>query len=683
VDGRARTGRRAFIVGSSAVGVGSIAGCAGLSTDETATSVPDRVTATTPAPESVATDGGERFESIGDRPRLLASAADFDRAATLIGDDDRATRWFDAIRSRADAILEDPPSEYEIPDGKRLLAVSRQVLQRTLDLGTCYRLTGEDRYADRLWEELDAAAGFPDWNPSHFLDVAEMTAALAVGYDWGYDYWSRDQRRRIGDAIVDHGLSVGRPAYEDGTDRPGYLGWVERENNWNTVCNGGLSLGAFALLGEGRDGALLETVLDGARESLRRPLENAGPNGGWPEGVGYWGYNARYLIYYCGSLLGTLGPDDDLFDRPELVALGDFPLYMTAPTGHVFAFGDSDEDGRVRASALQWLARQYDRPAYARYQWDSIANATGGRHGGGPEATDLLWYDPAFAERADAGGEHGDGDVATPRLDHQFPGGDHSVTFRSAWDDDRAAFLGCKGGDNRTPHGDLDVGTFVYDDRGVRWASDLGGYHYADVEPAYWDMGSDGDRWQFYRKRAEGHNTLVVNPDDGPDQDPLAACPVETVRSTPDAATAITDLSAAYPDANRVERGIRLERQGGDADGVSRLIVRDEIRADGADVWWFLHTKADVATVNGATATLRAKDETCQVAVATPADATFEVREAAPLPSSPQPAVDEPIDGVRKLAIHLSDVTETALTVRLGWDVDPSGAATPLAEWRE
>ena len=28
------------------------------------------------------------------------------------------------------------------------------------------------------------AARFEDWNPSHFLDVAEMTFALAIGYDW-------------------------------------------------------------------------------------------------------------------------------------------------------------------------------------------------------------------------------------------------------------------------------------------------------------------------------------------------------------------------------------------------------------------------------------------------------------------------------------------------------------------
>ena len=28
-----------------------------------------------------------------------------------------------------------------------------------------------------------AAASFENWNPKHFLDTAEMTAALAIGFD--------------------------------------------------------------------------------------------------------------------------------------------------------------------------------------------------------------------------------------------------------------------------------------------------------------------------------------------------------------------------------------------------------------------------------------------------------------------------------------------------------------------
>jgi hypothetical protein len=620
-------------------------------------------------------------DEIESRPRLLASADDFERARGLVGDDERATAWFDEIERRGESLLGEPPSEYAIPDGKRLLAVSRQVLQRTVDLATLYRVTGEDRYAERLWRELDAVAGFPDWNPSHFLDVGEMTAAMAVGYDWAHEYWSETQLDRIAQGILELGLEAARPAYESldqPSDPPEHCWWVEGTNNWNTVCNGGLSMGAFALLGDergsttgARPGELHRTVIEGARASIERAIGEIGPGGGWNEGLVYWGYNARYLTYYLSSLLGTFGTADGLLERPGISTLGDFPLYLTGPTDCVFSFGDSSED-RVCAPTLQWLARQFDQPALARYQWRSLDLGVGGRHDGTPEATDLLWYEPSVDTEATAGRE----------FDRHFPGGDHAVTFRSGWADPEATFLGFKAGHNQTSHGDLDVGTFVFDDRGVRWAKDLGAYDYREVEPEFWDRGADGDRWNFYRKRAEGHNTLVVDPGESPDQDPLAECEIETVQSTGDAGVAIADTSAAYPSANSVRRGVRLH------DGRSTLTVQDEIVADGVEVWWFMHTRAGVS-VDGRTATLERGGESLDAAVLSPSDASFRVREASPLPSSPtplvngkpKPEVDEPIEGVRKLAIGLTDVSETTLTVRLGPEVNTGSAPGALASW--
>ena len=46
-------------------------------------------------------------------------------------------------------------------------------------------------------EELEAACNFADWNPSHFLDTAEMSTAFALGYDWLYDYLTEEQRKFI------------------------------------------------------------------------------------------------------------------------------------------------------------------------------------------------------------------------------------------------------------------------------------------------------------------------------------------------------------------------------------------------------------------------------------------------------------------------------------------------------
>src|SRR5262245_27945801 len=127
-------------------------------------------------------------------PRLLASAEDFTRLKQRVASSEQLKRWHAKLQEQAQRILTDPPSRYQIPDGLRLLSVSRRVLNRTQTLALLYQLGGDGRYADRVWKELEAAANFPDWNPRHFLDTAEMAHAFAIGYDWFYDVWTPEQR---------------------------------------------------------------------------------------------------------------------------------------------------------------------------------------------------------------------------------------------------------------------------------------------------------------------------------------------------------------------------------------------------------------------------------------------------------------------------------------------------------
>ena len=35
---------------------------------------------------------------------------------------------------------------------------------------------------------MEKVCSYPDWNPKHFLDIGEMVTAVAIGYDWCYDY---------------------------------------------------------------------------------------------------------------------------------------------------------------------------------------------------------------------------------------------------------------------------------------------------------------------------------------------------------------------------------------------------------------------------------------------------------------------------------------------------------------
>lgn len=122
-------------------------------------------------------------------------------------------------------------------EGKRLLGVSRLALKRIFYLSYAYRMTKEEKYAYRATQEMLSVSRFPDWNPSHFLDVGEMVLALSIGYDWLYEYLEPEIRSIVRDAIVEKGLDAAAPDE-----------WFYRAvSNWNSVCNGGLLCGALAV----------------------------------------------------------------------------------------------------------------------------------------------------------------------------------------------------------------------------------------------------------------------------------------------------------------------------------------------------------------------------------------------------------------------------------------------------
>src|SRR5689334_22997106 len=116
------------------------------------------VSAPAPSPDSTAANV---LSTLGkEHPRLLATQPDFRTLRETIAKESLLARWSGAVIKHADELLDEAPSKYELPDGKRLLATSRRVLDRALTLGMGFRLTSDRRYSARLWRELDAVANF-------------------------------------------------------------------------------------------------------------------------------------------------------------------------------------------------------------------------------------------------------------------------------------------------------------------------------------------------------------------------------------------------------------------------------------------------------------------------------------------------------------------------------------------
>jgi hypothetical protein len=570
-------------------------------------------------------------------PRLLVLDGETPRVKRNIKDDPLVRHWYERLQDEARKMLSEAPVQHRLaPD---LLSESRAALRRITTLAGLYRLDGDGRKAARARTEMLAAASLPDWNPPHFLDTAEMTNALGLGYDWLFAYLSPQDRATIRGAIVEKGLKSGLKDYAQ------EIRWTVRENNWNQVCNGGLTIGALAVADEEPDVA--RQILNRARESIMASRLAFAPDGGGAEGPGYWNYATRYEVFFLAALETALGTDLGFKQKTEgLPNTGLFRIYSIGPLKLQFNYSDARES-IGSASQMFWLAGEFKRPLYAQHESRLVEDK--------PDIFHLLWYDSSTrtAHQTDL------------PLDVLFRG--VSVAFfRSAWNDSQAVYVGFKGGNSKSSHSQLDLGTFVLDAMGYRWALDLGPDSYE--LPGYFDFAKQ--RWTYYRNRTEGHNTLTI---DGENQDLAGKAPIVAFSSTPQRAFAVTDLSDPYKaNVTRARRGVALMDR-------RQVLVQDEVQAPRpVEIVWNFHTRAQIA-LHGDKATLMQGKARMQARILSPAGARFEIISANP----PPPQAQQP--DVRNLIIRLPEKTSDVRIVVL-LTPDPSGnvhaqKVEPLDAW--
>jgi hypothetical protein len=261
-------------------------------------------------------------------PRLFGNAADFEAAKLKYPGDENLSRAYANLISKANALLPKPVTVYSLNSLNQLLSVSREALDRAQILGMAYKLSNAPdkiKYAERLADELIAVSRFPDWNPQHFLDTSEMTVAAAIGYDWIYDALDASQKTEIKQAIITKGLTPGKLAYD------GQLGswgnWVSWDWNWNVVCNGGLAVGALAVMDDDPD--LAAEIIQNGLKSYRVMVGEFAPDGAWKEGPGYWAYTAKYLTFYMAVLESALGTSYGYFDAEGVAGTCYYAIYMS------------------------------------------------------------------------------------------------------------------------------------------------------------------------------------------------------------------------------------------------------------------------------------------------------------------------------------------------------------------
>ena len=572
-----------------------------------------------------------------DHPRLLTDASGFDELRSRTERDPTARELYATLYGQAEAMLDLEPVRHELT-GRRLLTESRKALRRVLTMSLVHRISGEKRFLDGARRELLAASHFPDWNPSHFLDTAEMSLAVAIGYDWLHHALPAEERDQIRGALRTKGIE----AWEEHGE------CFTATNNWGQVCTAGITAAALALLED--DPELATRVVHAAVTGVPRSMRASfAPDGTYPEGPGYWDYGTSFNVILIAELESVLGTDFGLTGMPGFDRTAEYINHATGPTGLYFNYADGGA-GRGPLPALFWFAERFDRPDWLLLERRMLprylrSQATQEVSGASARLLPLalLWM--------------GENDVeAENRMELDWVGrGEIPVSMhRTSWDGD-ALYVGLKGGFAAGPHGQMDAGSFVLDADGVRWAHDLGAENYNRIESLgmdLWNRSQESDRWRVFRNSNLSHNTLVIA---GQPHDVQGHARVIAHEADGRSARTVLDLSEVYEgQAERVMRGVAI-LQGGE------VVLSDHLQGvvEGP-VRWGMVTRAEVEMRGPREAVLRQDGRRLTVRVIEPASAELRLFETADPPAEH----DSPNPGTRMLGFEVGTAPVLDLMVR-------------------
>ena len=430
------------------------------------------------------------YEKLSKHPRLLLTAGDVGAMKDFRARSANAAAVHDKILAKAESYLATEPVERVIT-GKRLLSISREALKRIFYLSYSYVMTEDQRYAARAEKEMLGVSEFEDWNPSHFLDVAEMTMAMAIGYDWLNGYLSRHSRSIIGTAIYEKGLKA--------AEKVGDGGFFKATHNWNQVCNAGLIYGALATME--RSPEYCKALIAKCLESNPLVQKAYNPDGVYPEGYSYWDYGTSFEVMLVAALQSALGTDAGIAAQQSFMRSVEFMTYMVAPSGLCYNFADSGA-GTACVPSKYWFARQTKN--------------------GGVVATDELMIkqgripeDRLLPIYMIFGSSLNLDKLTLPKEKVWVGRGEVPIyVYRSGWESKEDTYFAIKGGHASTNHAHMDAGSFIYEWGGVRWAIDLGMHDYHRLEQAgvdLWNRKQESDRWDVFRIGAQSHNVLTFN----------------------------------------------------------------------------------------------------------------------------------------------------------------------------
>lgn len=591
-----------------------------------------------------------RQKSANLHPRLFFTLQDIDRIKKGKATGDTIyTMGTRQVLREANVVLNTPLLTYYLDDAKlRVPSVHKFATQVTV-LVMSYHLTGDYRYAQRVWQQLDSMGTWPDWGQNrHFLDAGIGAFNLALAYDGLYQFFSENQRKQLRQTAHKFVLDDGYAQMKSSK------WWHTIRNNWNGICNGGMVMLSLALYNSNPE--WYSQTISLALSQIPRYLETFEPDGQSEEGLMYWSYGINYTLLMFEVLNRGLGSNFGLADTRAMRKTGWFPVLMSGPAVGL-SIGD-DPLKKDKSRSFFWFAA-YQRDTALAAISRSLAIETGS----------LAWHDLIHYNAPMAIAQ--DGSISAPLA--QYIRGIEYASLRTDWSN-KAMFAGMHGGHNNASHGHLDAGSFDIQALGETWAlGNLGrddytypGYFSKETYPRYLDSPASQDtagRWHFFRLRAESKNTVVVRPDTRPEQDPMGEAiwigsPAKTGKNR-----FVINLQPCYHrDLTFYERSLELDTAKNQILIFDTLLCREKV-----PFWWSMFTPASITLLQGGRqALLQQNGKSMLAEILYPTGAVFTSLPATYLPGQAFPLTrNSPNPGITRLAIHQASISSIYLLVRL------------------
>ena len=506
-------------------------------------------------PDMSATELNARVVAAG-RPRLFFRADGLARLRQAIQTTHRE-RW-EKLKAAVDRALDENPPENRPIEGDPTrpgtpndeMLWQRQFGYNLPGMALLALLDPDPKYFGLVRKWALKPGEYPLWGAGVFegtdLAAAHELVGISVAYDWLYDRWSPEDRRRLRQILTEHGR-VMYEAAEGINDR----GWWKTEWRQNhSWCNyQSIAVTGIALAGEEPDAGawLAKGVWGGEHIIAELPDEGA-----YEEGVPYWGYGMESLL----RLMEAVRPyaSADPYAHPYFRRTPLFRLYMSGPSIPTIAnFGDGPtRDWHAIRPLMYRLASEYKDPMT---QW--LAEALPDRRDIDATCWALLWYDPTVAPRV----------PYDQPLWHAFKQTGFAAA-RTSWGED-ALTLHLRSGRADVSHSHLDVNNFLLNAAG-EWL--LRDYGYGEVGPGYFDKSVP-----YFSNATYGHNCLVID-EQNQRRDEDSRGTITDAREENDVIWFRSDATTAYESAASVVREIALVMPDARTGKWGSVVVRDRAR---------------------------------------------------------------------------------------------------------